>query len=77
MRKFPATEEELLELCNKLNITQHSSATSSGIDRSILQARVLAILAERRNSSLWIIALISSIASVVSAITAIIVVLTK
>ena len=77
MRKFPENEEELLELCRKLNITEHSSASSSGIDRSILQARVLAMLAERRNSSLWIIALVSSIASVVSAITAMIVALSK
>jgi len=70
MRAFPKTEEGLKELADKLGVTHDSATTSAGEDRSIMQARILAMLSERRNSSLWIIALLSAIASVVSALAA-------
>ena len=77
MRKFPKNEKELTALADKYNITYDSSTTDVGLDRAEIQRRILAIMSERRNSNLWIIALISSIASVISAITAIIAVLCK
>ena len=70
MRKFPKSEEELLKLAKSLNVSLHSSTTNSGIDHSIIQSRILAILNERRNLKLWITALISAIASVFSAMAA-------
>ncbi len=70
MRAFPKTEEGLRKLADKLGVTHDSATTSVGEDRSIMQARILAILSERRNSSLWIIALLSAIASVLSALAA-------
>ena len=70
MREFPKTEDDLTKLADKLGITHDSATTSAGEDRSIMQARILAMLSERRNSSLWVIALISAIASVTSSIAA-------
>lgn len=70
MRAFPKKEEDLMALADKLGITRDSSATSTGTDRLIIQARILAVLAERRNSGLWVIALLSAIASVASALAA-------
>ena len=70
MRKFPNTKDGLNKLINKLGITHDSATGSVGEDRSIMQARVLAMLSERRNSSLWVIALISAISSAASAIAA-------
>lgn len=66
MRKFPRKEEDLLKLAEKLAVSLDSSTTNVGIDRSIIQRRILAILAERRNSSLWKLALFSALASVFS-----------
>lgn len=70
MRAFPKNEDDLKKLVDKLGITHDSATLRTGEDRSIMQARVLAMLSERRNSSLWIIALLSAIASVVSALAA-------
>ena len=70
MRRFPKNQDDFNKLIDKLGITHDSATRSTGEDRSIMQARVLAMLNERRNSSLWIIALISAIASVVSAVAA-------
>ena len=70
MQKFPKTEEGLLALADKLNITRDVCTNSTGLDRAEMQKRVLAMLSERRNSSLWIIALIAAIASAASAIAA-------
>ena len=60
MRKFPKKEEDLLKLPEKLAVSLDSSTTNVGIDRSIIQRTILAILAERRNSSLWKLALFSA-----------------
>lgn len=70
MRAFPKTEDGLRKLADKLGVTHDSATNSAGEDRSIMQARVLAMLSERRNSSLWVIALLSAIASAASAIAA-------
>lgn len=70
MRTFPKTEDGLNKLADKLGVTHDSATTDAGEDRSIMQARVLAMLSERRNSSLWVIALLSAIASAASAIAA-------
>lgn len=53
MRAFPKTKDGLKKLVDKLGITHDSATFSAGEDRSIMQARVLAMLSERRNSSLW------------------------
>jgi cytoskeletal protein RodZ len=68
MRTFPKTEDGLRKLADKLGVTHDSATTSAGEDRSVMQARILAMLSERRNSNLWIIALISAVASAASAI---------
>ncbi|MCK4816072.1 hypothetical protein KA005_09890 [bacterium] len=70
MRAFPKTEAGLNKLVDKLGITHDSATLSTGEDRSIMQARILAMLSERRNSNLWVIALLSAIASVISALAA-------
>lgn len=70
MRRFPKNQDDFNKLVNKLGVTHDSATTSAGEDRSIMQARVLAMLSERRNSTLWVIALISAIASAASAIAA-------
>ena len=70
MRSFPKNQDDFKKLVDKLGITHDSATTSAGEDRSIMQARVLAMLSERRNSSLWVIALISAIASAASGIAA-------
>lgn len=70
MKKFPKNQDDFNKLVDKLGITHDSATRSTGEDRSIMQARVLAMLSERRNSSLWVIALISAIASVISALAA-------
>ena len=72
MAKLPATDEEIEKECKKLGISFDSSTTGAGLDRTEMQRRILAAWANNRNSSLWLIALISAIASVVSAITAVI-----
>jgi len=76
-KKLPNTEEAIVKECRRLKISFHCSTNSTGLDHSEMQRRILAVWAEERNSSLWLIALISSIASVASAITAIIVVCSK
>ena len=70
MWRFPKNQKDFDKLVDKLGITHDSATTSAGEDRSIMQARGLAMLNERRNSSLWIIALISAIASAASAMAA-------
>ena len=70
MRSFPKSQKGLDKLAKKLGITHDSATTNVGEDRSIIQARILAMLNERRNSSMWLIALVSAIASVVSALAA-------
>ena len=70
MRAFPKTKDGLDKLIDKLGITHDSATTNVGEDRSIMQARILAMLSERRNSSLWVIALLSAIASIISALAA-------
>lgn len=72
MKKLPITEEEIESECKRLNITQYSSCDGAGLDKAEMQRRILAVWANDRNSSLWLIALLSAIASVVSAATAII-----
>ena len=58
-------------------ITQSVSGKQKKADDHELQKRVIEAERNRRESKLWLIALISSIASVVSALTAIAVVLYK
>ena len=70
MKAFPKNKDDFNKLVDKLGVTHDSATTSAGEDHSIMQARVLAILSERRNSSLWIIALLSAIASIASAFAA-------
>lgn len=70
MKAFPKNEDELVKMAEKLGVSFDSSTTDTGLDRSIIQNRILTVLNERRQSSLWLIALISSIASVLSAIAA-------
>ena len=77
MRKFPKTEDELVALADKFNISKDVCTNETGLDRAEMQRRVLAMLAERKNSSLWLVAVISSIASVASAVVAIIAVSCK
>jgi len=72
MRKLPITDEEIEAECKRLNITQHSSCDGAGLDKAEMQRRILAVWANNRNSSLWIIALLSAIASIISAATAIV-----
>jgi hypothetical protein len=72
MPKLPITDEEIESECKRLNITQHSSCDGTGLDKAEMQRRILAVWANNRNSSLWLIALFSSIASIISAATAII-----
>ena len=77
MRKFPKTEAGLVALADKLNISKDVCTNNAGLDRAEMQRRILAMLAERRNSSLWLVAVISSIASAASATVAIIAVSCK
>jgi len=70
MWTFPKTEEGLRKLADKLGVTHDSATTSAGEDRSIIQARILAVLNERKNVVLCLVAIISAVASVVSAIVA-------
>ncbi len=70
MRAFPTNYEDLRKLADKLGVSHDSATGGAGEDRSIIQARILAMLSERRNSTLWIIALLSAIASVFSAFAA-------
>lgn len=72
MSKLPITDEEIEAECKRLNITQHSSCDGAGLDKAEMQRRILAVWANNRNSSLWIIALLSAIASIISAATAIV-----
>ena len=58
-------------------ITQSTSGRHRRADDHELQRRVAEAERSRRESKLWLVALISSIASVVSAVTAIIAVLYK
>ncbi|MBN4055281.1 hypothetical protein JYU12_00905 [bacterium AH-315-K03] len=57
-------------------ITQSSSGRQRRADDSDLQRRVIEAERSKRESKLWMVALISSVASVISAVTAIIVVVT-
>ena len=70
MKSFPKDPAKFKKLVDDLGITHDSATTSAGEDRSIMQARVLAMLNERRNSRMWVIALISAITSLISAIAA-------
>ena len=62
--------EPLFELARKLGVTFHSAAGSSGFNEAEIQARVLAVLRERRDRWTWVIALASAIASAFSALAA-------
>lgn len=77
MRKLPNTEEEINDEAKKLGITFHTSANSTGLDHAEMQKRIIAARADKRDSTLWLIALVSSIASAISAATAIVAVLSK
>jgi hypothetical protein len=72
MPKLPLTDEEIEAECKRLNITQHSSCDGTGLDKAEMQRRILAVWANNRNSSMWIIALLSAIASILSAAAAIV-----
>jgi len=72
MRTLPKTDEEIEAECKRLNISFDCSSNSTGLDRAEMQKRILAVWSNNRNSSLWIIALISAIASTFSALAAII-----
>lgn len=76
MKKLPITDEEILEECKRLNITQHSSCDGAGLDKAEMQRRILAAWENERNSSLWLLAFLSAIASILSAAAAIIAVCT-
>lgn len=70
MWRFPKKEKDLTKLADKLGVTHDSATTSAGEDRSIMQARILAVLSEQKNVILCITALVSAIASAASAIAA-------
>ena len=69
MKKLPRGEK-LEKLAEKYGITNHSSATNTGTDDSILQERLIRYLESKRNSRMWVVALLSAIASVASALAA-------
>lgn len=69
MKRTP-TGEPLNRLAHELGVSFHASAGASGTNEAIIQERVLAALRERRDSKLWILALVSAIASALSALAA-------
>jgi hypothetical protein len=69
MKQLPQGKE-LDQLARDLGVSFHASAGASGSNEAIIQERVLAALREKRDSKLWIVALVSAIASAVSALAA-------
>ncbi len=69
MKQLPLGKK-LIELAIELGVTFYESAGAPGENEAIMQARVLAALRERRDSRLWIVALVSAIASALSAFAA-------
>lgn len=78
MSQLPDNEDDLVKECEKMNVSfDNGTIPDVGLDRAEMQRRLLAAWAERRNSRLWIIALMSSLASIVSAVAAIVAVFCK
>lgn len=71
MKRLPQGQP-LNKLAEDLGVSFHESGLSpgGGENEAIIQARVLAVLRERRDARLWIVALLSAAASVLSALAA-------